>query len=86
MTDAKRTEQVTRDTIMKLLSDEEMARVSTAETASLLGEGQEYLDLKHLDRGVQRASAATKVTMAHVLPRHAVRNETWTKVIAQLVH
>ena len=45
MTDAKRAEQVARDTVLKLLSDEETARVSTAETASRLTEGAEYVDL-----------------------------------------
>jgi hypothetical protein len=34
MTDAKRTEQVARDNILKLLSNEEIAKVSTAEAAS----------------------------------------------------
>ena len=84
MTDAKRAEHVTRDTILKLLSNEEIARVSTAETASGLSEGEEYLDLEHLDQGVQRAKAATKVTMGHILPRSAVRDETWSKILAQL--
>ena len=84
MTDAKRAEHVTRDTILKLLSNEEIARVSTAETASGLSEGEEYLDLEHLDQGVQRAKAATKVTMGHILPRSAVGDETWSKILAQL--
>ena len=80
MADAKRAEQVARDTILKLLSDEENARVSTGEAASRLTEGAEYLDLQHLDRGVQRAG----VTMGHVLPRNAVSDETWRKIIAHL--
>ena len=84
MTDAKRAEHVARDTILKLLSDEEIAKVSTAEAASELTEGGEYLDLEHLDQGVQRAKAATTVTMRNVLPRSAVRDETWSKIIAQL--
>jgi hypothetical protein len=85
MSDAKRTEQVARDAILKLLSDEEIAKVSTAEAASDLTEGAEYFDLEHLDQGVQRAKAATKVTMGNVLPRSAVRDETWRKIIARLV-
>jgi hypothetical protein len=46
MTDAKRAEHVTRDAILKLLSDEEIAKVSTAEAASILTKGVEYLDLE----------------------------------------
>jgi hypothetical protein len=84
MTDAKRAEHVARDTILKLLSDEEIAKVSTAEAASELTEGGEYLDFEHLDQGVQRAKAAAKITIGHVLPRSAVCDETWSKIIAQL--
>jgi hypothetical protein len=84
MTDAKGAEDVTRDNILNILSDEEIAKISTAEVASGLTEGVEYLDLEHLDQGVQRAKGATKVTMGHVLPRSAVCGETWSKILAQL--
>ena len=83
MTDAKGAEDVTRDNILNILSDEEIAKISTAEVASGLTEGVEYLDLEHLDQGVQRAKGATKVT-GHVLPRSAVCGETWSKILAQL--
>ena len=68
--------------LLKLLSDEENAKVSTAESASRLAEGQEYLDLEHVDQGVQRAKATT--TMGHVLPRSAVSDETWRRILTQL--
>jgi hypothetical protein len=84
MTDAKRAELVTRDTILKLLSNEEIAKVSTAEASSGLAQGGEYLDLEHLDQGVQRAKAAIKVPMGQVLPRSAVCDETWSKILARL--
>ena len=85
MSDAERREQVTRDAILKLLSDDENGRVSTAEAGPQLTEGAEYLDLERLDRGVQRAGATTlKGTMGRVLPRSAVSEEKWRKVLAQL--
>jgi hypothetical protein len=56
----------------------------TAEASSGLTEGGEYLDLEHLDRGVQRPKAAIKVTMGQVLPRSAVCDETWSKILAHL--
>jgi hypothetical protein len=84
MTDAKRAEQVALEAILELLSDEETARVSTAETASGLKEGAEYVDLEHLDRGVQRAKSAAGLTMGHLLPRNAVSKETWSKILARL--
>jgi hypothetical protein len=84
MANTRVAEQFTRDNILKLLSNEEIAKVSTAEAASRLTEGGEYLDLEHLDQGVQRAKPASKVTMGHVLPRSAVCNETWSKIVAHL--
>ncbi len=81
MTD-DRSAYVTRESILKLLSDDEVAKVSTAETASGLEPGDEYLDLEHLDRGVLRGGAT--VPMGRVLPRKAVHPGTWTKILAQL--
>jgi hypothetical protein len=45
MKNEKRTEYLTRAGLMKLLSDDEAARVSMAETAARLGDGEEYVDL-----------------------------------------
>jgi hypothetical protein len=55
MKNDKRPEYLSRDSMMKLLSDDEVARVSTAETAAHFSDGDEYLDLEQFDRGVQRA-------------------------------
>ena len=84
MTESKRAEHVARESILKLLSSEEIARVSTAEAASQLSQGEEYLDLEHLDQGVKRAQGTTKVSMGQVLPRSAVGAETWIRILAQL--
>ena len=84
MTIAARTGLVARDTILKLMSDEEIARVSTAEAASGLSDGAEYLDLEQIDRGIQRADPATMIAMGHVVPRGAVSAGTWTKILAQV--
>lgn len=85
MSDAQRAAYATREAVLLLLSDEENAKVSNAEGALQLGEGEEVLDLEHLDRGVQRAEAVTsKATMGRILPRSAVSGETWSKILAQL--
>jgi hypothetical protein len=84
MTKSHRAEHVTREAILKLLSDDEITKVSTAETAAGLTVGAEYLDLEHLDQGIHRANAATKVAMGQILPRAAVHPETWAKVLVQL--
>ena len=75
---------VARDTILLLLTDEETGRVSNAETAMGLADGVDYIDLEHLDQGVQRANAGTKATMGHVLPENAVSAKTWRKILAEV--
>ena len=82
--DTKRNEYVTRDAILKLLSDEEIGRVSALEAGPPLVEGDEYLDLLHLDEGVRQVHPTTKVAIHQVLPRSAVRDETWTKICSRL--
>jgi len=78
-----REQYLDRDAILKLLSDAEVTSVSTAEAAERLADGDEYLDLEHLDEGVQRASGAG-TPMGRVLPRKAVREQTWGKILRQL--
>lgn len=74
---------VTREAIMKLLSDQEAGSVSTAETATKLASGEEYIDLEQLEAGVQKAPLA-QARMGNVLPKRAVHEGTWTKVVAAL--
>ncbi|MGA2083089.1 MAG: hypothetical protein ABSH53_21115 [Holophaga sp.] len=78
-----RTEFLTRDTILNLLSDDEVARVSTAEAAVNLAVGDEFLDLEHLERGVLKAGRVPPA-MGGVLPRKAVHEKTWAKILKQL--
>jgi hypothetical protein len=78
-----RTEFVFRYSILGMLSDDEVASVTTAETAMGLSDGDEYLDLEQLDRGVRLAGAMSG-PMGCVLSRRAVRETTWSKVLTQL--
>ena len=84
MSNASRKDLITRETIMSLMSDEEVALVSTTESAAKLSDSEEYLDLQHLERGVQRATSTTKIVMGHTIARRAVHPETWDKILAQL--
>ncbi|MET0795017.1 MAG: hypothetical protein ABW061_26090 [Polyangiaceae bacterium] len=70
-----------RHAVLQLLSDEEVARVSNAETAAQLADGEDYIDLARPERGALRASPSTAVTVAEVLPRSAVSEQTWAKVL-----
>jgi hypothetical protein len=78
-----RNDYMTREAVLKLLSPDEVAKVSTAETAKSLPDGEEYLDLEQLERGVLKASGKAP-PMGRVLPRKAVEEQTWQKVLTQL--
>ena len=58
--------------------------MSTAETAEHLADGDEYLDLEQLERGVQQTCGAIHSTMGRVLPKKAVHAATWQKLVARL--
>jgi hypothetical protein len=73
----------TRNTILKMLSNDEVGNVSTAETAVNLPKGDEYIDMEQLDRGVQKAGGTAPV-MGHVLSRKSVHVATWTKILAEV--
>lgn len=72
-----------RDKILKLLSETELAQVSTAEETVGLVPGDEYIDLEHLEDGVHKAPAVAAVA-SRMLPRSAVSDDTWRKILAVL--
>src|ERR1700677_1873157 len=78
--DAKR-EVITREGVQALLSDAEEPKVSRAEGESRLVEGDEYVDLEDPGAGVQQV-LATSPRPRTALPRSAVSDATWTKVVA----
>ena len=83
MQNATRNEYLTRDRILKLLSDQEVASVATAETAESLTAGDEYIDLERLHEGVQKAGSSA-TPMGRVLPKKAIHESTWGKLLKQL--
>lgn len=82
--DNKRAAYVTREALLGLLSDEEVARVSTTEASPRLANDEEYIDLLQLQEGVRKVSASSVLTMGHVLARNSVGKETWTKICSRL--
>jgi hypothetical protein len=78
-----RNDYLTRDNILKLLSDDEVSKVSTAETAAALEDGDAFIDLEQLERGVQHAQGKALV-MGRVLPRKAVHENTWSRILSEL--
>jgi hypothetical protein len=81
---ARETPFLIRDSILKLLSDNEIASVSTGEAGTRLLANDEYIDLEHLDQGVCRALGGA-IPMGTLLAKKAVGTRTWTKIMKELV-
>lgn len=81
--EARRNNYETRDNVLKLLSDDEVASVSTGETAANLSQGEEYIDLEDLRGGVRR-SLGPSAPLAQLLRRNSVHADTWTKILTVL--
>jgi hypothetical protein len=79
-----RTDHVVRENILRLLSDDEVASVSHLEATGRLLDGEEYLDLEQLGRGVQNDFGTSATPMGHVLPRRAVHPATWERILEQV--
>jgi hypothetical protein len=77
--DAKK-EAITREAVLALLSDAEVARVSSAEDAPRLVEGDEYVDLEDLSAGVRQVHAKSP-RPRNALPRSAVSDAAWGKIL-----
>jgi hypothetical protein len=71
---------VTRETILALLTDAEVAKISHAEDSRPI-EGDESVDLHRPDSGVHQIHAESHVAAGHILPRSAVSDETWARII-----
>jgi hypothetical protein len=74
---------ITRESVLKLLTDDEVANVSMSETQHYLENGDEYLDLEQLNLGVL-SSAGNMTPMGHVLAKKDVHATTWARILAQL--
>lgn len=69
-----------REAIVNLLGELDVSRVSTAEDASRLPPGEEFVDLDHLDRGIQKVSAGMPASPHTTVPKSAVSPATWKKI------
>ena len=83
MNNDDRTEFKMRHAVLKLLSNEEFARVSKVDGPNHLSEGEEYLDLEQLGQGVCRAQG-TATPMRRVIPKKALNADTWAKILQHL--
>jgi hypothetical protein len=72
---------LTRESILGLLTDAEVAKVSTSEGDGGPVEGDEYIDLEHPGVGVRQAHAKLTAAPGALLPRSAVSDATWAKIV-----
>lgn len=73
----------TADVIIALLSDDEIANVNKHGAAAGHSDVDEYLDLEQVEQGVLRGLGPPR-PICRVLPRKAVREATWARIIASL--
>ena len=76
----RKTDGEIRDQVLKLLSEDEIARMGTEEGSPRLGDGDEYIDLAAPDNGVRSVHGAMQLTTGKVLARKTVSAETWAKI------
>lgn len=76
----------TRDAIMKLLSDEEIARVAAFQADAHLAAGDEYIDLRYPERGVLCVESERVLDVAYMLPRSLLAAATWLKLVRAAHH
>lgn len=72
----------TVDVIIALLSDDEVANVNSQDLSGHT-DVDEYLDLEQIDRGVQLGRGPPR-PICRLLPRKAIGEATWARVIACL--
>ena len=75
---------VLRNKIVELLSDAETGRVSNAEGGHCLPQGDQFIDLSNLSIGVQTAGPALATELGEIVPKSAVAQGTWDKIVSEL--
>jgi hypothetical protein len=74
---------VLRDSIVKLLSADDVARLRTEQPSLRTPEGEEYINLEQLHLGVQLA-VGVPPPMGRLLMRRALHEDTWTAILVLL--
>ena len=83
MSSDERSEPMNGAKLLKLLSPGEMASLKAAAAETHLRRGDEYLHLEQLERGVLR-SDGTATSVGALLPRKAVHEDTWRRILRSL--
>ena len=82
MTTEAKNSNLTREAILDLLTDAEIAKVSRAEGEVRLVEGDHYIDLDDPSSGVHQVQAKTTFAPKRALPQSAVSDASWAKIVS----
>lgn len=81
MTTKKEYEFISRDNLLKILSDDEATRFRTKVPAMQLGAADEFIDLMEIEKGVQLAG---ELNPTDVLARKVLHENTWAKIVTNV--
>jgi hypothetical protein len=81
--DSQLNSDTNRNAILKVLWNDDIAGFGRAKIPARLQQGDEFIDLQLLGKGVQHALRVTAPT-GGVLPRKAVQANTWLQIVARL--
>ncbi|MCL2724208.1 MAG: hypothetical protein FWD69_07185 [Polyangiaceae bacterium] len=82
-TSSNKGKYLAREAILELLTNDETAKVARAESEPLV-EGDEYIDLSNIAGGVHQVHAGATTPERSVLPRSAVSDKTWARIITRI--
>ena len=69
-----------REQVLALLSETELGKVAKAEDNTTIPAGVRYLDLKHLETGIQTGANPSVLTAHDAILKTSVRSETWHSI------
>ena len=69
-----------RERVVALLSETELAKVAKAEADKTVPAGERYLDLAHLESGIQTAATPSISASHQAILKTSVKSETWHSI------
>ena len=78
------TEYRVRRQVVELLSEADAARLEKVLSIGILEDGEEYIEVDHVSRGVQRAHTGMLLGRSRLILRRALDPDTWSQLVALL--
>lgn len=78
------TEYRVRRQVVELLSEAEAARLEKVLSTGILQDNEEYIEVDHVSRGVQRAGPGMLLGRSRLILRRALDADTWSQLVTLL--